>query len=846
MRSNYLKTLKTAVLAISVLLLGASVSFAQQVYLTAGAANANLPDGSSVPMWGYTCSGAVVAPVTCSALNPNAGLGWSPIVITTPPGSLTINLTNNLTFAGANNIPTSLVIVGQLGGGLGTKATKAPSPQHLQQGATWPIAGDNSGAVFNPPPQDDRVQSFATQVAAGVTTALTWSNLRPGTYLIESGTHPSIQGPMGLYGILVVTTVPNGTAGQAYPSVSYSAEVPLLMSEIDPAQNAAVQAAVLTAGFSETATHTMADGVSVAVTAGGSGYTSAPAVTFAGGGGSGAAATAVIDTTSGSPTFGQVIAINVTTRGTGYTSNPSVILSGGGGTGATASATLVLVGGAPCGTALACYPPAVNYTPLYYLINGQAFNKTNAMGSLFAASPTSGVTGGVLVRMVNAGLRMHVPSIVGSMTTPAVVPTGATAAPVPGFSLVAEDGNPLPGVSRVQSEVFMAAGKTYDVMIDAPALTSTAPALPIFDRELSLSSNSIGRDGGMLAYISINGATLPTTGAFATAAAAAQANPDSYSIVAGQTLTVSDPAKGVLANDVNVYGVKVVGAVAGLTLNENGTFSYTGSPISFTYCGNGTTSGNACATVTIGAAALEAGTGITCAGPFTYTSNVATTLSIKPPGVLSTCKDAAGYPLTVDPASITSTGFTTLSVDANGGFNAIVPSSGTYTFKFKPKNSQGTTGSTSYQASITFQSASGLVVNVLDGTDKTTKLSDYRWIIEEDRTFYINPFCTTNPPPAGCPTQSSGIVPTFGTNFHTSYMPVVATGCTGPLSCESGQTVLGQSTVCDIGNGVCEQGPNAGQETAVDPSQVVLDPKKRYYLSVLPGDAATPFETGNL
>jgi len=50
MRSNYPKTLKTAVLAISVLLLGASVSFAQQVYLTAGAANAPLPDGSSVPM----------------------------------------------------------------------------------------------------------------------------------------------------------------------------------------------------------------------------------------------------------------------------------------------------------------------------------------------------------------------------------------------------------------------------------------------------------------------------------------------------------------------------------------------------------------------------------------------------------------------------------------------------------------------------------------------------------------------------------------------------------------------------------------------------------------------------
>ena len=61
------------------------------------------------------------------------------------------------------------------------------------------------------------------------------------------------------------------------------------------------------------------------------------------------------------------------------------------------------------------------------------------------------------------------------------------------------------------------------------------------------------------------------------ASAAAVANPDTYnSVIAGQTLTVSDPAKGVIANDINVYGVKVVGtAPAGLTLNADGTFVYT-------------------------------------------------------------------------------------------------------------------------------------------------------------------------------------------------------------------------------------------------------------------------------
>ena len=170
-------------------------------------------------MWGYTCGAASGA--TCAVLNTYGG--WSPVVITVPPGSLQISLTNNL----PAGIPTSLTIVGQLGGGLGLKPgapggnvpTTAPSPTHAQQAATWPIAGDTSGVIFTPPPQSNRVQSFGAEVANNGSATLTWSNLREGTYLIESGTHPSIQGPMGLYGVLVVTTAPNGgTPGKAYSS----------------------------------------------------------------------------------------------------------------------------------------------------------------------------------------------------------------------------------------------------------------------------------------------------------------------------------------------------------------------------------------------------------------------------------------------------------------------------------------------------------------------------------------------------------------------------------------------------------------------------------------------------
>jgi len=645
MQMNSLKAMiKTAMRGAAVLLLGAGAAAAQaQVNITAAPSSATLPDGSTVSMWGYSCGTATGA--TCAPLNPNAGSGWSPVVITVPTGQpLTINLTNNLTFTPTgtttpNTVPTSLMIVGQVGGGLGTARTTTPSPAHQDLTVTWPTAG--APGSFAPPPQGARVQSFGTEVAAGATTALTWSSLTPGTYLIESGTHPSIQGPMGLYGILVVTAAPTSTAaGTAYgtagsaSAVSYNAEVPLEFSEIDPAQNRAVNVAVNTAGFSET------------------------------------------NVWSGQP---------------GKCGNPS----------------------SPVGVVNTCYPPAVNYTPLYYLINGVAFNRTNATASLFPAltgAAATPVTGTLLVRMVNAGSHMHVPSIVGSQT--GVAPSGGTVVPG-GFSLIAEDGNVLPGLPRVQSEVFMSAGKTYDVMVNVPAAGGTA--LPIYDRELSLSGNAIGRDAGMLAYIGVNGAGLPA----ASGLGAAVARADSYSSLVPcaatpcPAFTVSDPAKGVIANDTNVYGVQLLTAPTHgtVTLNANGTFSYvpgaTGTtPDSFAYCANGAVTASTCAggitaTVSLGAAPIESASGITM-NNLTYNSTMATFIKIPPAGVLSVDKDGAGYPLSVAMSSVTPAAGLTLNLDPNGGFTASVAAAGTYTFTYKAQNSQGTVSASAATVTVIF------------------------------------------------------------------------------------------------------------------------------------------------
>lgn len=71
----------------------------------------------------------------------------------------------------------------------------------------------------------------------------------------------------------------------------------------------------------------------VTITAVGTGYTSAPTVSFSGGGGSGTTATANLGTTT-------VNAVTLTSGGSNYTTSPSVVFSGGGGTGASATARL--------------------------------------------------------------------------------------------------------------------------------------------------------------------------------------------------------------------------------------------------------------------------------------------------------------------------------------------------------------------------------------------------------------------------------------------------------------------------------------------------------------------------
>ncbi len=789
-------------LAAAVLLLAGGASFGQSVVsLTAAPTSTTLPDGQAVPMWGYTCGAAGTAAAAvganCAATNPLAGAAWSPVVITVPytgaNTSLTINLVNSLSFtttAGVNTVPTSLMIVGQLGGGLGSGGTTTPSPTHTAQQVTWPVA--NTGATNQPVAQPNRVQSFGTEVAVGTTpTALVWNNLRPGTYLIESGTHPSIQATMGLYGILVVTTPATTTPAYTYTPCttpgqlgcdSYDANLPVLLGEIDPVQNAAVDAAVRTANFSET-----------------------------------------------KPWSGQP----------GACGNP-----------------------APGNTNYnTCYPPTVNYSPRYYLVNGVSFDRTNlaAATASILAPATAGATvtastGNVLVNFVNAGSHMHVPSMVG----------------LP-FTLVAEDGNPLPGRPRVQNEVFLAAGKSYDVLVK-PAQSGglySAATYPIFDRALSLSTNN-QRDGGMQAYVAVaGGAAAGTVGSLlGSGSTVSGVGAKTYFCAAGTTLAVTDPSKGVLGGTAGANGAALVGtpAITGtLAFQSNGTFTYT--PPATGACGgtfqfsvnNGTTP----STATIaecdntGNTANPPPAGCTVSGaPLlnadNFTAPNAKFLSVNSPGILLNDSDPNGLALQVDKATVAVTsqpsgGTLTLQVNPDGSFQAAASAPGQYTFQYNVKNTQQTPAAAAATVTVTFPVGSGLKLTLVDDkhpTDSSFNITDYRWIIEEDDTFWTDPKCQVNASPRPmdtygrpCPTLP---VESVGYNFHTSNMKVIATGCFGNISCEAGQKIQGVATVCDIGNGICRTDGSATQRVALTPDQVYLDPNKHYFISVMPGDAINP------
>ena len=161
------------------------------VNLVAEKVNLTMPGtGEVVPMWGYRLASA----------DPGTATVPGPTIAATTDDTLTINLTNNLHLDPGLTEPTSIVIPGQM-----ASEADAMVP-------TW-TDGSTGGRTST----TQRVRSFTHEASPNGTSTYQWDTLNPGTYLIQSGTHPSVQIQMGLYAVLKVDDAGGGSVyGQNY------------------------------------------------------------------------------------------------------------------------------------------------------------------------------------------------------------------------------------------------------------------------------------------------------------------------------------------------------------------------------------------------------------------------------------------------------------------------------------------------------------------------------------------------------------------------------------------------------------------------------------------------------
>lgn len=258
-------------------------------------------------------------------------------------------------------------------------------------------------------------------------------------------------------------------------------------------------------------------------------------------------------------------------------------------------------------------PPAmtstINYSPKYFLVNGEPFPQGSTTVNGLVPNDA------VLVRFLNAGLKTHVPTLLGAS-----------------MELVAEDGNAY-SRRRATPSALLPAGKTIDAIF-TPGLVGT---YPLFDRALDL-TNAGAPGGGLLTYLVVgSGAGAPV------------ALDDVYSVAEETPLAVTAP--GVLTNDSgSPTGAVLLSSTANglLLFNPDGSFAYTpavnfvGTDL-FTYQAHNASSDSNVATVRITVTQVN---DTPVAANDSYSVMAGNPLSVMmTPGVLGNDTDADGNPL---------------------------------------------------------------------------------------------------------------------------------------------------------------------------------------------------------
>ena len=177
-------------------------SLAADVYLCAKQGIMTMSDGTDIPMWGFAPDSAGFTG-NCTA---EIQVPGPAISLADTDTTLNIHVRN----VGLSE-PVSIVIPGQ------------------------------NGAAMVPvmlPSDPSRVRSFTHETASGADGVYTWTNVKPGTFAYQSGTHPAVQVQMGLYGAMTKNSADadllTPAPAEAYAGYAYDSEMTVLYSEIDP------------------------------------------------------------------------------------------------------------------------------------------------------------------------------------------------------------------------------------------------------------------------------------------------------------------------------------------------------------------------------------------------------------------------------------------------------------------------------------------------------------------------------------------------------------------------------------------------------------------------------------
>ncbi|MGD8926899.1 MAG: Ig-like domain-containing protein, partial [Thioalkalispiraceae bacterium] len=217
-----------------------------------------------------------------------------------------------------------------------------------------------------------------------------------------------------------------------------------------------------------------------------------------------------------------------------------------------------------------------------------------------------------------------------------------------------------------------------------------------------------------------------------------------------------------------------------------------------------------------------------------YSNTVGTEITVdEAHGLLANDMDVDGDELTVVIEGTAPAGLTlNQRVDVNGiaipnSYDGSFTYAGTTATTFTYHANDGTADSNSVVVSLEPKPVSNIALIVQEPVvtgEAPVLVTSYRWIVQEDTTFHLDPL---NP-------QITPVRQQQSLNFHKSSMPVIAQGCT---DCYDSSNLL---------PGVDPTAPNFDptdpanyENNSIPFNQVALDPNKYYYVSVLPNDAGT-------